>query len=97
MLENSDVISRVTIRGPRSVVSSMSESNIVATADVSNISSLDTVSIKLATNINQDQINSITPSSDTVKLNIENKKTKTMALGTKISGEVSVVFMVGVI
>ena len=95
VLENSDVISRVTIRGPRSVVSSMSESNIVATADVSNISSLDTVSIKLATNINQDQINSITPSSDTVKLNIENKKTKTMALGTKISGEVSDGYMVG--
>ena len=95
VLENSDVISRVTIRGPRSVVSSMSESNIVATADVSNISSLDTVSIKLSTNINQDQINSITPSSDTVKLNIENKKTKTMALGTKISGEVSNGYMVG--
>ena len=95
VLENSDVINRVTIRGPRSVVSSMSESNIVATADVSNISSLDTVSIKLTTNINQDQISSITPSSDTVKLNIENKKTKTMALGTKISGEVSDGYMVG--
>ncbi len=95
VLDNSDVISRVTIRGPRSIISSMTESNIVATADVSNISSLDTVSVDLTTNIYQDQITGIVLSSDTVKLNIENKKTKTMALGTKISGEVSDGYIVG--
>ena len=95
VLDNSDVISRVTIRGPRSIISSMTESNIVATADVSNISSLDTVSVDLTTNIYQDQITGIVLSSDTVKLNIENKRTKTMALGTKISGEVSDGYIVG--
>ena len=95
VLDNSDVISKVTIRGPRSVVSSMTDSNIVATADVSNISSLDTVTISLSTNIHQDQITSITPSSDTVKLHIENKKTKTMALGTNITGEVSDGYRIG--
>lgn len=95
VLDNSDVINRVTIRGPRSVVTAMTESDIVATADVTNISSLDTVSIKLTTDINQDQLNSITPSSDTVKLQIENKKVKTMALNTKIAGEVSEGYMLG--
>lgn len=95
VLDNSDVINRVTIRGPRSVVSGMTDSNIVATADVNNISSLDTVSIKFGTDINQDQINSITASSDTVKLNIENKRVKTMALSTRIAGEVSDGYVVG--
>lgn len=95
VLDHSDVINRVTIRGPRSVVSGMTDSNIVATADVNNISSLDTVSIKFGTDINQDQINSITASSDTVKLNIENKRVKTMALSTRIAGEVSDGYVVG--
>lgn len=95
VLDKSDVINRVTIRGPRSVVNDMTESDIVATADVDNISSLDTVSIKVTTDINQDQLNSITPSSDTVRLHIENKKIKTMALSTKIVGEVSDGCMLG--
>lgn len=95
VLDQSDVINRVTIRGPRSVVTAMTESDIIATADVNNISSLDTVSIKVTTDINQDQLSSITPSSDTVKLHIEDKKVKTMALSTKIAGEVSDGYMLG--
>lgn len=95
VLDETDIINKVTIRGPRTVVSSLSSENIVATADVSSISSLDTVSIHLSTNMYQDQINSITGSNDTVKLRIDNKKTKALALSTKISGTVSEGYMVG--
>ena len=95
VLDETDVINRVTVRGPRSIVSSLTSENIVATADVSSISSLDTVSIRLTTNVHQDQINSIVGSSDTVKLRIDNKKTKALALSTKITGSVSDGYMVG--
>ena len=95
VLDDTDVISKVVIRGPRSIVSSLSSENIVATADVSSISSLDTVSIRVTTDVHQDQINSITSSSDTVKLRIDNKKTKALALSTKITGSVTEGYMVG--
>lgn len=95
VLDDTDVINKVVIRGPRSIVSSLSSENIVATADVSSISSLDTVSIRVTTDVHQDQINSITSSSDTVKLRIDNKKTKALALSTKITGSVTEGYMVG--
>ena len=70
VLDNTDVISRVTVWAPRSVISELDEENIVATADVSELSSLDTISIKLTTNISSGDISRISGSIDTVKLNI---------------------------
>ena len=49
VLEGSDMISRVLIRAPRSVHKELKEENIIATADVRELSSLDTISIKLTT------------------------------------------------
>lgn len=86
VLDNSDVISKVTIKAARSVIGSIDEDDIIATADVNDLSSLDTVSIKLSTTKNPEQIINITGSSDTVKLDIQNKKTKTLALGLDITG-----------
>ncbi len=87
ILDNSAVISRVYVRAPQSVLSEISTQNITATADVSNLSSLNTVSIVLGTNVNQDKISSISGSSDTVKLSIENKKSKMLPLTVDITGE----------
>ena len=87
VLDNSAVISRVSVRAPQSVISEISAQNIIATADVSKLSSLNTVSIELTTNVNADKISSITPSSDTVKLSIENKKSKMLPLTLEITGE----------
>ena len=86
VLDNSDVISKVTIKAARSVIGSIDADDIIATADVNDLSSLDTVSIKLSTTKNPEQIINITGSSDTVKLDIQNKKTKTLALGLDITG-----------
>lgn len=87
ILDESDVIAKVTIKAARSVIADIDADDIVATADVSDLSSLDTISIKLGTKVHQDQIISIQGSADTVKLKIENRKTKTLALTTEIIGE----------
>ena len=70
VLEGSDMISRVLIRAPRSVHKELKEENIIATADVRELSSLDTISIKLTTNLYASKISSNTGSTDTVKINI---------------------------
>lgn len=95
VLEGTDVIDRVTVRAPRTVISALSEENIIATADVNELSSLDTISIKLSTDIERNSINSITGSIDTVKLKIEDQKTKALSLKTQTSGQVAEGYMIG--
>ncbi|MCM1134288.1 MAG: CdaR family protein [Clostridium sp.] len=95
VLENTDVISRVTVRAPRSVISKMTADNIIATADVSELSSLDTISIKLSTDASIKDIVSITGSIDTVKLKIENKRSKALALRATAVGEVEEGYIIG--
>ncbi len=94
-LEGTNEIERVTIRAPRSVISGLNENNIVATADVGELSSLDTITIRLSTNLYSNEVESIKGSIDTVKLNIENKKTKTLALKATVSGSVEDGYLVG--
>lgn len=95
VLEDTDVIDTVTIWAPRTVISSLNASNIVATADVSELSSLDTITIKLSTNLYTSDVEKIKGSNDTVKLNIENKRTKTLALKANLLGEVESGYLVG--
>lgn len=95
VLDGTDVISRVVVRAPRTVISELKEENIIATADVNDISSLDTIAIKLTTDRSNRDISSITGSIDTVKLKIENEKIKSLALKTSTSGEVAEGYLVG--
>lgn len=95
VLDDTAVISRVTVWAPRTVISSLNANNIVATADVSELSSLDTISIKLTTNLNSNNIEKIEGSIDTVKLDIENKRTKTLALKATVSGSVEEGYLIG--
>lgn len=95
VLDNTDVISRVTVRAPRSVISELKAENIIATADVSELSSLDTISIKLSTDISSRDIASITGNLDTVRLNIENKRSKALSLKATVSGEVESGYKIG--
>ncbi len=93
VLDGTDVINRVTVRAPRSVINDLKDENIIATADVQELSSLDTISIKLTTNVSN--INSIAGSNDTVKLKIENKRSKALTLKATTSGEVESGYMIG--
>lgn len=95
VLDGSDTISRVSIRAPRSVHKELKEENIIATADVRELSSLDTISIKLSTNIYSKEISSITGSTDTVKLNIEDKRSKALTLRATTSGDVEDGYLIG--
>lgn len=95
VLDGTDVVSRVTVWAPRSVINSLDEKNIVATADVSELSSLDTISIKFSTNLYNSDVKQIKGSIDTVKLGIENKRTKTLALKATVSGRTENGYLVG--
>lgn len=96
VLDGTDVISKVTIRAPRSVLAEIKAENIIATADVSELSSLDTITIRLSVdNVASKDIASITGSIDTVKLKIENKRSKALALKASTSGQVQDGYLVG--
>lgn len=95
VIDGTDTIGTVTVRAPHSVLSELKSENIIATADVSELSSLDTISIKLTTDISSKDISSITGNIDTVKLKIENKKTKALSLKATVSGQVTEGYMVG--
>lgn len=95
ILDETDVIDTVTITAKRSVIDSLNESNVVAVADMNDLTSLNTISIRLSTNKYNDKLDSIEGSIDSVKLNIEDKKTKTLQLKTDTVGEVKDGYMLG--
>lgn len=95
VLDGTDVIDRVAVKAPRSVLKEIKTENIIATADVSELSSLDTISIKLTTDIYNSKISSITGNIDTVKLKIENKRSKALALKASTSGQIQDGYLVG--
>ncbi|MDO4284663.1 MAG: CdaR family protein [Eubacteriales bacterium] len=95
VLDNTDVIPVVTVTAPRSVIDSLEADNIVATADVAEMTSLDTVGIDLSTNKYNNELVSITGSIDAVRLNIEARKTKSIALRTTTTGTVESGYVLG--
>ena len=95
ILDNSDTISSVTIYAPRSIIDSLTQNNIVATADIQNLSSLNTVSIDVNTNKYRDKIESINVSSDVVKLSVEKKASKSLALSATTSGSLADGYVIG--
>lgn len=95
VLDGTDVIDVVTILAPSSIIDSLNDSNVVAVADMNDLTSVNTISIKLSTNKYNDKLESIKGSIDSVKLNIENKVTKSLPLRTSTTGEVRDGYMVG--
>ena len=95
VLDGTDVIDVVTVSAPRSVIDALDKSNIVAEADVNDLTSVDTVAIKLSTNKYNDKLDSIRGNIDSVKLNIEEKKTRSLPLRSVTTGEVREGYMVG--
>ena len=81
----SDIIS-VTITGKRSVIESIGRENIVATADLSSLSIMNTVEIQLSTNKNFNQLDSIRSDIKSVELNIEDLKTINLPTVVNIEG-----------
>ena len=95
ILDGTDVIDTVTITAKRSIIDSLNESNIVAVADMNDLTRLNTINIRLSTNKYNDKLESIKGNIDSVKLNIENERTKTLQLRTETTGTVKEGYMVG--
>jgi YbbR domain-containing protein len=96
VLDDTDIIERVTVRAPRSVISRIGYSNIIARADINNLSSLDTIAITLeVNNVSASEINEISGSSDILRLNIEEKRTRTFGIQIIIEGEAAEGYMSG--
>jgi len=83
------------VRAPRSITSELKAENIIATADVNELSSLDTISIKLSTNIANQRDITLIPSHDIIRLKIENKRSKALALKASVTGSVEDGYMIG--
>ena len=95
ILDGTDMIDVVTVSAPRSIIDSLDKSNIVAVADINDLTSVDTVAIKLSTNKYNDKLNSIRGNIDSVRLSIEEKKTRSLPVKSVTTGEVREGFVVG--
>lgn len=84
--DGTDTVSKVTVYGPRSILENMDKSDIVATADMNNLSSANTISIEFSTTSNNSQITDIKGSIESVKVSIENKKSIQLVLDTEVTG-----------
>jgi YbbR domain-containing protein len=95
ILDGTDVIDTVTISAPRSVIDTLDKSNVVAVADVNDLTSVDTIPIKLSTNKYNDKLDGIKGNIDSVRLSIEEKLTRSLPLRSATSGEVREGYMIG--
>ena len=95
VLDNTDVIDTVTIYAPRSVIDTLDKSNVVAIADMEELTSVDTIPIKLSTNKYNDSLESIRGSIDSVKLNIEDRQTRSIPIRANVAGEVREGYLLG--
>ncbi len=88
--DETDVIKSVVVRAPKSVLGQLSAGDIVAVADLEKLTATDTVEIQLS--VPQYTVTDIkvgNSSSETVRLDIEDKKNKNISLQVKTVGEVA--------
>lgn len=95
VLDESDVVSKVTVYAPRSVGENIDKSDIVATADMNTLNSVNTLQIDFSVPRAGSKISDIRGSSDTVKVSIENKKNIQMVLKTNVEGDAPDGYIVG--
>ena len=96
VLDNTDKV-RVSIRGPKSVVEDLKQSDIIAEADVSKLTDINTIAINfsiLNTDTNMDSIE-IDGSPEVVKLNVEDKVHEWIRVQHRTIGEPAEGYMVG--
>ncbi|MCQ2521863.1 MAG: CdaR family protein [Lachnospiraceae bacterium] len=94
VLNGTDTIS-VTVTGKRSILDSISKENIRATADLKDLTLMDTVAINLATNKNFNQIEGMKSDTAALQLSIEDLMTKHFSVSVDVSGEPEDGFIVG--
>lgn len=95
VLDNSNLV-RVTVTGPQSIVKSeLRRSDIVAEADMSKLTDINTIAITYyCENISNDSVE-IKGNHDSVRLNVEDKTSKWIKLESTTVGEVASGYMIG--
>lgn len=91
ILEGSDVVRSLTVKAPRDVLSRLSENDIVATADVSKLTNMDTIQVEFNLNKNSDADYEIVSGVENavVKLFVEDRKSINVQLRVNTTGEVA--------
>lgn len=90
VLDNSAVVDTITIYGPRTLVESLKENDIVAKADMNDITVANTVAINVSVDVrNSAKITNIRSSSECVKLNIEESKSKQLVVNATTTGKLA--------
>jgi len=95
VLNETDVVPRVSVYAPKSIAQNIDKSDIVAVADMNNLNSLNAISIDFSVSRYGNRISDIMGSIDTVKVNIENRKTIQKVLETSVVGNAPSGYMVG--
>lgn len=95
VLDDTDVVPRVTVYAPRSIGENLLKSDIVATADMNSLNSLNTLQIDFSVPRVGSKVSDIRGSIDNVKVSIENKKTIQKVLKTDIIGDAPEGYIVG--
>ncbi|MBE5883555.1 MAG: hypothetical protein E7291_03885 [Lachnospiraceae bacterium] len=85
VLDNTDVV-RVTVSAPRSILTELRASDIVAEADMSKLTDINTIAISYS--VQGAEVTSIEGDHEVVRLNVENKKSKWIKLIGNTVGEV---------
>ena len=96
VLDNTAVVENITVYGPRTLVESLKDSDIVAKADINDITVANTVAVNVSVDIrNSSKITNIRSSLECVKLNIEEAKTKQLVINTTTTGKLASGYIVG--
>ncbi len=95
ILENTNVVPRVTVYAPRSTIEKLTKADIVATADMNTLNSLNMLTIEYSVPRAGTTISDIRGSIDSVKVSIENKKNIQLVLKTNVTGGAPEGYMVG--
>ena len=95
VLDNSNLV-RVTVTGPQSIVKSeLRRSDLVAEADMSKLTDINTIAITYyCENISNDSVE-IKGNHDSVRLNVEDKTSKWIKLESNTIGDVASGYMIG--
>lgn len=98
VVDGSSMVANVIVKAPRSTIQELGNSSdaIIATADMSCLSKDGiSVPIEFTTSKYADKVESIRPSSDVLKVNIENRRTIQLPLNATTSGEIESGYILG--
>ena len=95
ILDNTDVLRTVTFDAPNSVRREIQSSDIIAEADLTNLTVTNTVEIKFSCPKYSDQVQNIRGNIEYVKLNIEEKADKWINIEVIRTGDVAEGYLIG--